>query len=229
MTRDSECDLGFAKVDLSRPGRCGRPEVIFGGGKLPVEVAEIARALREAGQSVLATRVGADHFEAVASVLPDAQFHERARCVTVGAPAAASGHRDVAVVCAGTSDLPVAEEACVCLRFYGRGVTLVRDVGVAGLHRLLARVEEIRSHRVVVVVAGMEGALPSAVAGLVALPVIAVPTSIGYGANLGGLAALLGMLTSCGSGVTVVNIDNGFGAAAAADRILAMPRDPCVA
>jgi pyridinium-3,5-biscarboxylic acid mononucleotide synthase len=229
MAPESERDLGFARVDLSRPERCGRPEVIFGEGKLPVEVAEIARALREAGQPVLATRVGADHFEAVVSILPDAQFHERARCVTIGAAPPPSGRRDVALVCAGTSDLPVAGEAAVCLQFYGHGVTLIRDVGVAGLHRLLARLGEIRAHRVAVVVAGMEGALPSAVAGLVALPVIAVPTSIGYGANLGGLAALLGMLTSCGSGVTVVNIDNGFGAAAAADRILAMPRDSCVA
>lgn len=221
MQPESERDLGYARLDLSRPGRCGRAEVIFGSGKTPREVAGIAKALREAGQPVLATRVTSSHFEAVSNLIPGAIFHERAQCITIGGPRQVSDSQDVAVVCAGTSDLPVAEEAAVTLQFYGRGVSLVLDVGVAGIHRLLGRIEEIRKHKIVIVVAGMEGALPSAVAGLVSLPVIAVPTSIGYGASFGGLAALLGMLTSCGSGVTVVNIDNGFGAAAASDRILA--------
>lgn len=213
-------DLGFARVDLERERRCGRPEVIFSQGKLPHEVRAIALALRESGQSVLATRASADHFAAVVSALPEAVFHERARCITVGQHEAPPGPWRVGVLCAGTSDLPVAEEAAVSLESFGRQVERVYDVGVAGLHRLLGNLEIIRSLGVLVVVAGMEGALPSVVAGLVDKPVIAVPTSVGYGANFAGLAALLGMLNSCGSGVTVTNIDNGFGAACAADDIL---------
>lgn len=213
-------DLGFARVDLDRARRCGRPEVIYSPGKLPAEVAAIALALREKNQSVLATRADAAHFDAVRGVLPDAVFHERARCITVGHSSTAPGSWTVGVLCAGTADLPVLEEAAVSLEAFGRRVDRITDIGVAGLHRLLGELDRIRACGVLVVVAGMEGALPSVVAGLVERPVIAVPTSVGYGANLGGLAALLGMLTSCGSGVTVVNIDNGFGAACAADDIL---------
>ena len=210
----------FACVDLARASRCGRSEAIFCEGKLPEEVASIAASLRAAGQPVLGTRARLAHFEAVAAVLPDAVWHERARCITVGEDAPARSRFAVGIVCAGTSDLPVAEEASVTLESFGHRVERVTDVGVAGLHRLLGEQERLRSCGVLIVVAGMEGALPSVIAGLVTRPVIAVPTSVGYGANLGGLSALLGMLTSCSNRVTVVNIDNGFGAACAADAIL---------
>jgi len=213
-------NLGYARVDLDRARRCGRPEVIFGPGKLPGEVAEISRALVEGEQRVLVTRVGQEHFQVVSAELPSAVYHARAKCITIGKPEKTLQRWKVGVLCAGTADLPVAEEAVVCLESFGRDIERVYDVGVAGLHRLLAEVDRIREFGVLIVVAGMEGALPSVVAGLVDRPVIAVPTSIGYGANFGGLAALLGMLNSCGSGVTVTNIDNGFGAACAADDIL---------
>lgn len=189
-------------------------------GKLPDEVCGIAVALRESGQPVLATRAEAAHFEAVHTRLPEAVFHERARCIVVGPQPADAGRWSVGVICAGTADLPVAEEAAVALDCFGRRVERVFDVGVAGLHRVLAETDRIRSCGVLIVAAGMEGALPGVVSGLVDKPVIAVPTSVGYGASFGGLAALLGMLNCCGSGVTVVNIDNGFGAACAADDIL---------
>jgi NCAIR mutase (PurE)-related protein len=216
-----ECDdLGFAKVDLSRGARCGRPEVIFCQGKTPAELAPIAVRLVEATGYVLGTRASREHYDAVAAQLPDAVYHERARCITVGAAAPSGSPYAVGLLSAGTADLAVAEEAAVTLGAFGQRVEKVYDVGVAGLHRLLDRLELIRACGVLIVVAGMEGALPSVVSGLVDRPVIAVPTSVGYGANLGGLAALLGMLTSCGSKVTVVNIDNGFGAACAADAIL---------
>jgi NCAIR mutase (PurE)-related protein len=218
-------DLGFARVDLDRLRRCGRPEVIFCQGKLPVEVSGIAVALREKGQPVLATRAQASHFDAVRLRLPEAVFHERARCITVGPPLGSAGRWSVGVLCAGTADLPVAEEAAVALEFFGRRVERISDIGVAGLHRVLAETDRIRSCGVLIVAAGMEGALPGIVSGLVERPLIAVPTSIGYGANFGGLAALLGMLNCCGSGVTVVNIDNGFGAACAADDILRLASD----
>ena len=210
----------FARVDLARASRCGRSEAIFCEGKLPEEVAVIASRLRADGQPVLGTRARRDHFDAVAAIFPDAVWHERARCITLGEYAPPLSRFAVAVVCAGTSDLPVAEEASVTLESFGHRVERISDVGVAGLHRLLGEQERLCSCGVLIVVAGMEGALPSVIAGLVARPVIAVPTSIGYGANLGGLSALLGMLTSCSSRVTVVNIDNGFGAACAADSIL---------
>ena len=220
-----EADLGFARIDLDREKRCGRPEVIFGEGKTPEETAAIARVLHDAGQPVLATRVGAAHYEAVRGVLPEAVFHRRARAITCGSrelrPDGSAG-----VISAGTSDLPVAEEALVTLEFLGWRGALVADVGVAGLHRLLARVDEIRAFSVVIVVAGMEGALPSVVAGLVERPVIAVPTSTGYGVGAGGFAALAGMLCSCASGLVAVNIDNGFGAACAADAILRLKHVP---
>lgn len=212
-------DLGFAKVDHVRAARTGRPEVIFCAGKTPEEVAAIAQSLVDRGSVLLATRADFAQFEAVRARLPEAVWHDRARCITLGC-AEKSGHLDIAVVTAGTSDLAVAEETCVTLETFGRTVRRITDCGVAGIDRLMAKLEVIRSCGVVIVVAGMEGALPSVVAGLVDRPVIAVPTSIGYGANFGGLSALLGMLTSCASKVTVVNIDNGFGAASAADAIL---------
>ena len=212
-------DLGFARVDVDRERRCGFPEVIFGGGKTPEEVARIAEVILEHHQQVLASRVSHEHYRAVAVRFPEAKWHERARCVTVERAVLPRRGGVVGVVCAGTSDLPVAEEAVVTLELFGNEVKRVTDVGVAGVHRLFAVRDELEACSVLVVVAGMEGALPSAVAGLVSKPVIAVPTSVGYGASLGGLAALLGMLNSCGSGVTVVNIDNGFGAAYAATQI----------
>jgi NCAIR mutase (PurE)-related protein len=220
MADEATRDLGFARVDLDRARRCGRPEVIYCPGKLPAEVAAVAVALREKNQTVLATRADALQYNAVRAVLPEAVYHERARCIVVGTPVVQPGPWTVGVLCAGTADLPVLEEAAVSLETFGRKVDRITDIGVAGLHRLLGELDRIRACGVLVVVAGMEGALPSVVAGLVDRPVIAVPTSVGYGANLHGLAALLGMLTSCGSGVTVVNIDNGFGAACAADDIL---------
>lgn len=212
--------LDFACIDLARASRCGRAETIFSEGKTPAEVASIASILREAGQPVLATRADHSQFRAVAEIFPDAVWHERARCITIGSDQSPQSRWRVGVVCAGTSDLPVAEEAAVSLDAFGRPVYRVTDVGVAGLHRLLSQVDRLRECGVLIVVAGMEGTLPSVIAGLVDRPVIAVPTSIGYGANLGGLSALLAMLTSCANRVTVVNIDNGFGAACAADSIL---------
>ncbi len=219
----------FARVDLGRAERCGRPETIFCEGKLPGEVARIAEVLRSAGQPVLATRATSGHFRAVAEVFPEAVWHERARCVTVGAAGPSGSGFAVGVVCAGTSDLPVADEAAVTLEAFGQRVERLTDVGVAGLDRLLDGIGMLCACGVLIVVAGMEGALPSVVAGLVSRPVIAVPTSVGYGASFGGVAALLGMLTSCATRVTVVNIDNGFGAACAADAILRLAADcpPC--
>lgn len=212
-------DLGFARVDTDRRRRCGFPEVIFCQGKTPPEVAAIARTILVHEPVVLGTRATPEHFAAVAAEFPGARHHERARCLVVEREPLPRRSGTVGVICAGTSDLPVAEEAAVTLETFGNPVDRITDVGVAGLHRLLAVRARLEACRVLVVVAGMEGALPSVVAGLVDIPVIAVPTSIGYGANFGGLAALLGMLNSCGSGVTVVNIDNGFGAAYAAATI----------
>ncbi len=220
MEPESFRDLGFARVDIDRARRCGRPEVIFAQGKTPAEVAAIAATLQQNGQAVLATRASAEHFEAVVQLCPEAVYHPRARCIVSGSAPARSGRWTAAIICAGTSDLPVAEEARITLESFGHSVVQITDVGVAGLDRVLAEKERLRTFAVMIVVAGMEGALPAVVAGLVDKPVIAVPTSVGYGASFGGLAALLGMLNSCGSGVTVVNIDNGFGAACAADDIL---------
>lgn len=212
-------DLGFARVDSDRRNRRGFPEVILCAGKLPEQVLAIARALLNADGVVLGTRATPQHFEAVVAEFPDARFHPAARCITIVRQTlpALIGH--VAVVCAGTSDIPVAEEAAVTLETFGSRVDRINDVGVAGIHRLLAVRDRLEASNAVIVAAGMEGALPSAVAGLISKPIIAVPTSIGYGASFGGIAALLGMLNSCGSGVTVVNIDNGFGAAYAAANI----------
>jgi len=212
-------DLGFARVDTSRLARRGFPEVIYCAGKTPAQVREIARSLIAHSPVVLATRAEPAHFDAVREALPDAIHHPVARCIVAQTAPLPRLPGSVALVSAGTSDLPVVEEAVVTLDALGCTVVRVSDAGVAGVHRLLAERERIEACSVVVVVAGMEGALPSVVAGLVSRPVIAVPTSIGYGANFGGLAALLGMLNSCGSGVSVVNIDNGFGAAWSAAAI----------
>jgi hypothetical protein len=213
-------DLGFARIDHHRSLRTGSPEVIFGDGKTAEQIAGIATRMIAQGHNVLVTRVGEDRAAAVAAALPQAQHHPDARALTVTVtPVTPSGRGTILVISAGTSDLPVAEEAVVTAAFLGNRVERLYDVGVAGLHRLLDTTERLRAATVLIVVAGMEGALPSVVGGLVDRPVIAVPTSIGYGASLGGLAALLGMLNSCAAGVTVVNVDNGFGAAAAASLI----------
>ncbi len=211
---------GVATVDHHRHLRLGTPEVVFGQGKTGAEAAAIAVELAATGANVLVTRLDAGKAAAVLEKLPAAAYHARSGCVVLEQqPFVDRGHGVVRVVTAGTSDASVAEEAMLALHLFGNRAELVHDVGVAGVHRTLARVSELRAAEVVIVIAGMEGALPSLVAGLVDRPVIAVPTSIGYGAAFGGLAALLGMLTSCAAGVTVVNIDNGFGAAYAASLI----------
>lgn len=215
-------DLGFAQLDTHRALRKGFPEVIFGAGKTPEQVVKIAAKLLEREQRILVTRITPAHAKILRKKFKHAVHHEMARCVTIEKKPAPKRSGYIAVVCAGTSDLPVAAEATVTAEIMGNRVETISDVGVAGLHRLFARLEIIQGANVIVVVAGMEGALPSVVAGLVSKPVIAVPTSVGYGANFGGLAALLGMLNSCGSGVTVVNIDNGFGAGYAASQINAL-------
>ncbi|MBL8724531.1 MAG: nickel pincer cofactor biosynthesis protein LarB [Planctomycetes bacterium] len=204
-------ELGFATVDHDRSRRCGFPEVVFCQGKQPADAAAIAAAILERADRVLLTRATAEHAAAVQARLPAAVWHERARCLTV-APPDLPRHGRVAVVCAGTADLPVADEAAVTLAIAGNHVDRYNDIGVAGLHRLLRRLPELRQAHAVVCCAGMEGALPSVLGGLLDRPVIAVPTSVGYGASFGGLAALLTMLNSCAAGVAVVNIDNGFGA-----------------
>ncbi|MCJ7544491.1 MAG: nickel pincer cofactor biosynthesis protein LarB [Phycisphaerae bacterium] len=205
-------DVGFARVDHHRAIRCGFPEVIFCPGKTPQQVCSIFQCLAERGGNVLATRADREVYKAVQASFPAAQYHETARAITLrqGAAPQPAGH--IAVVAAGTSDLPVAEEARVTAEIMDQKVTTHYDVGVAGLHRLLAESPTLQQANVVVVAAGMEGALASVVGGLVAVPVIAVPTSVGYGASFGGLAALLTMLNSCASSVSVVNIDNGFSA-----------------
>src|ERR1700677_5122458 len=215
-------DLGFARVDTDRKQRCGVPEVIYCEGKTPEDVAGISRTILKTDRVLLATRAGEEHFKAVAADFPNATYHARGRCIVVEQEPLPKNDGAVGVLCAGTSDLPVAEEAVVTLETFGNRVEKIYDVGVAGIHRLLHERERLEACNVLVVVAGMEGALPSAVAGLVSKPIIAVPTSVGYGASFGGLAALLGMLNSCGSGVTVVNIDNGFGAGYAAAQINAL-------
>jgi len=215
-------DLGFAQVDTHRALRKGFPEVIFGAGKTPDQVVGIATRLFEREQRILVTRVNGEHVRLLRRKFRRAIHHPAARCVTIERAPLPKRPGTIAVLCAGTSDLPVAEEAAVTADITGNRVERIYDVGVAGLHRLLTRIETIQAANVVIVVAGMEGALPSVVAGLVSRPVIAVPTSIGYGASFGGIAALLGMLNSCGSGVTVVNIDNGFGAGYAASQINAL-------
>jgi NCAIR mutase (PurE)-related protein len=212
-------DLGFAKLDHHRALRTGMPEVIFAAGKSPAQVAIIFGRMAQAGGNVLATRAGRDAYDAVFAVEPRAEYHETARAITLSQSPGVSGKGSICVVCAGTSDLPVAEEAAVTARLMGNVVEVIADVGVAGIHRLLAQKQSLQSARVLIVCAGMEGALPTVVAGLVNAPVLAVPTSVGYGASFGGVAALLGMLNTCSPNVSVVNIDNGFGAACIASLI----------
>ena len=212
-------DLGFAKIDHHRALRTGMPEVIFAESKTPAQVAAIFTRMAKAGGNVLVTRTSREVNEAVLKIEPRAEIHETARAITLTQTPASAGKGIVGIVCAGTSDLPVAEEAAVTSRLLGNTVELVADVGVAGIHRLLAQQSTLTSARVLIVCAGMEGALPTVVGGLVNAPVIAVPTSVGYGASLGGVAALLGMLNTCAPNVSVVNIDNGFGAACIASLI----------
>lgn len=205
-------DLGFAKVDHHRVLRQGFPEVIYGQGKTPEQIVRIAGALHDQGSSVLITRVDEQKAQAVLNVMPELTYTDQARCLTMASKnPPRPGKGTVAVVAAGTSDLPVAMEAVITAELMGSKVEQVFDVGVSGLHRLLAQAEVLSTAVCFVVVAGMEGALPSVVAGLVDKPVVAVPTSVGYGTAFGGLAALLGMLNSCAPGLSVVNIDNGFG------------------
>ncbi len=212
-------DMGFAKLDHHRALRTGMPEVIFAAGKSAAQVAAIFGRMAQAGGNVLATRVSREMYEPVAAIEPRAEYHETARAITLMQAPTTPGKGTVAVVCAGTSDLPVAEEAVVTARLMGNTVELIADVGVAGIHRLLAQKNSLQSARVLIVCAGMEGALPTVVGGLVNAPVLAVPTSVGYGASFGGVAALLGMLNTCSPNVSVVNIDNGFGAACIASLI----------
>lgn len=213
-------NLGFARVDHHRALRRGFPEAVFGAGKTPQQVAAIVERIAARGHNVLVTRTTAEVHRLIAASHPQARWHEAARCVTLRAGETPPLPGRIAVVCAGTSDVPVAEEAAVTAEVYGATVERIYDVGVAGLHRLLDRARALRKATVLIVAAGMEGALPSVVSGLLDAPVIAVPTSVGYGASFQGLAALLAMLNSCASGVAVVNIDNGFGAGYLASQIL---------
>ncbi len=212
-------ELGFARIDTDRVRRTGMPEVIYGPGKTVEQLLRIVAVIHEAGQRVLATRVSVEQARAVLAQYPQSVHHELARCLTLDAAAPPPGVGLVAVICAGTADVPVAEEAALVAEWMGARVERIFDAGVAGLHRVLKHLDVLRRARALVVVAGMEGALPSVVGGLVDRPIIAVPTSVGYGMNLGGVAALLAMLNSCAPGVAVVNVDNGFGAGVAAARI----------
>jgi pyridinium-3,5-biscarboxylic acid mononucleotide synthase len=216
-------NLGFARVDHHRAVRQGCPEVVFGPGKTPDQVAAIAERIVAGGHSLLVTRTDRAAYDAVAARMAEAKFHEVARTITLPLGDLTPGRGTIVIAAAGTADLPVAEEAAVCAELMANTVDRLYDVGVAGLHRVLTELPRLTGARVIIVVAGMEGALPSVIGGLVSVPVIAVPTSIGYGASFGGLTALLGMLNSCASGVSVVNIDNGFGAAAIASSINHLP------
>ena len=212
-------DLGFARVDHHRSVRQGFPEVVLGLGKTPAQIAAIAEEIVRRRSTLLVTRASAEAFEAVRQVVPAATYYADAGIIALRQEDVMPGKGRIVVAAAGTSDLPVAEEAARTAELMGNDVCRLYDVGVAGLHRILGERARLAGARAIIVVAGMEGALPSVVAGLVHVPVIAVPTSIGYGASFGGLAALLGMLNSCASGVAVVNIDNGFGAATLASMI----------
>jgi pyridinium-3,5-biscarboxylic acid mononucleotide synthase len=212
-------DLGFARVDHHRSLRHGFPEVVLGLGKTPAQIAAIASGIVARGSTLLVTRADESAYNAVRAVVPGSTYYPDAALITFRQNDVTPGKGTIVVAAAGTSDLPVAEEAARTAELMGNDVTRLYDVGVAGIHRLLGERARLASARVIIVVAGMEGALPSVISGLVDVPVIAVPTSIGYGASFGGIAALLGMLNSCASGVSVVNIDNGFGAAATASLI----------
>lgn len=219
LSQKTVSDLDFSKVDLERQKRTGYPEVIYGEGKTVDQIVAIMRALHTNHQNILATRILPEQAAGIQKALPNVTYHETARCMTEVATRQPETKSFIAVVTAGTTDIPVAEEAAVTAELYGNRVQKVYDVGVAGLQRLLMHIDTIRQAKVVIVVAGMEGALVSVVGGLVDVPVIAVPTSVGYGASFKGMTALMAMLNSCASGVTVVNIDNGFGAAYSASMI----------
>jgi pyridinium-3,5-biscarboxylic acid mononucleotide synthase len=220
LSQEPTESLGFATIDHHRALRQGYPEVVYGAGKSTEQVVAIARRIADRGDGVLVTRVAPEAAAPLIDALPGAVHNALARTVLLGANAPIATRGEVLIVTAGTSDLPVAEEASVTAEAMGCTTSRLSDVGVAGIHRLLARREALESAAVIIVVAGMDGALASVVGGLARVPVIAVPTSVGYGASFGGIAALLTMLNSCAAGVTVVNIDNGFGAAVAAARIL---------
>jgi NCAIR mutase (PurE)-related protein len=219
-------DLGFARVDHHRTLRQGFPEVIFGPGKKPEQIVAIAKSLLKQKSNILVTRTNAETYKKVRKLTPKARFHESARAITIVNDAKTYGDGTIYVVCAGTSDIPVADEAALTARLMGNEVQTAYDVGVAGIHRLLSIRESLTKASVVIVVAGMEGALASVVGGLLSVPVIAVPTSIGYGSSFGGLSSLLAMLNSCSSNVVVVNIDNGFGAGYVAGLINRKRKDP---
>lgn len=219
LNKDNFADLGFAKVDLSRKRRNGYPEVIYGEGKTAQQIIGIIDAMREQTVNILCTRLSPEKFAAIQKEEPDAVYYQQARCAIVNRAVIPKTESYIAIVTAGTSDIPVAEEAAVTAEAYGNRIARVYDVGVAGIHRLFAKIDVIRRAKVVIVIAGMEGALASVVGGLIDKPLIAVPTRIGYGTHLHGITALLAMLNSCASGVTVVNIDNGFGAAYSASMI----------
>lgn len=212
-------DLGFAKIDNHREMRTGYPEIIYCAGKTTDQVREIVRVMSMRENNVIGTRANQEMFEAVKSISPDAVFYPMARIISVQKKRPEAPESRIAVITAGTSDMPVAEEAAITAELLGNNVLRIYDAGVAGIHRLVDKLPDIRGCRVIIVIAGMEGALASVVGGLVDKPVIAVPTSVGYGASFGGISALLAMLTSCSTGVTVVNIDNGFGAGFAASMI----------
>ncbi len=212
-------DLGFVNIDQHRNIRTGYPEAVFCQGKTSAQIAEIFVRLAESNDNIMGTRATPENYGAVRDLVPDALYYEEARMIVVNRDPQPKHDRTVAVVTAGTADIPVAEEAAVTAMMLGNPVDRIYDVGVAGIHRLFAKLDRIRQAHVVIVVAGMEGALASVAGGLVEAPVIAVPTSIGYGANLGGISALLSMLNSCANGVGIVNIDNGFGAAYLAANI----------
>jgi len=212
-------DLGFAKIDTDRQVRTGIPEVIYSAGKTKEQIKQIVERMYRSGIDILATRASEEVFEGVKEIVPDARFNSLAKTIVFHHNHQEKTDGYIAIVAAGTSDMPVAEEAAETAGFLGNNVERVYDVGVAGIHRLFSKIELIKGARVIIVVAGMEGALPSVVGGLVDKPVIAVPTSVGYGANLGGITALLAMLNSCAAGISVVNIDNGFGAACQASLI----------
>ncbi|MCX6325211.1 MAG: nickel pincer cofactor biosynthesis protein LarB [Bacteroidia bacterium] len=212
-------DLGFARIDHHREMRTGYPEIIYCAGKTTEQVKEIFRVMSEKENNVIGTRANQEMYDAVKSISPDAIYYPIARIISFQKKKPKAPKTRIAVITAGTSDIPVAEEAAVTAELLGNNILRIYDAGVAGIHRLVDTLPEIRSCRVVIVIAGMEGALASVVGGLVDKPVIAVPTSVGYGANFGGISALLAMLTSCSTGVTVVNIDNGFGAGFSASMI----------
>jgi len=212
-------DLGFARIDHHRELRTGYPEIVYCAGKTPEQVKAIFHAMELHGNNIIGTRAGKEMFDYIAPSFPDAIYYEIARIISIRRKEIVHPATKIAIITAGTSDIPVAEEAAITAELLGNDVVRIYDAGVAGIHRLVDKLPEIRSCRVSVVIAGMEGALASVVGGLVNMPVIAVPTSVGYGASFEGISALLAMLTSCAAGVTVVNIDNGFGAGFAASRI----------